>query len=125
MRIKPIKTKADYTRALLEIERLFDAKPNTPEGDCLEIWTTLVGAYEDQHFPIALPDPIEAIRYYLESRGWSERNLEPFLGSPGKVKQILQRTRPLTMEMIRKLQQGLGISADLLIQPYELIEEAA
>src|SRR6266404_4022185 len=111
--------------ALAEIERLFDAKPNTPEGDCLEILTTLVAAYEEQHFPIPPPDPIDAIRYHLESRGLSERELEPFLGGRAKVRQILQRNRPLTMEMIRRLRQGLGISVDLLIQRYELAEEAA
>jgi len=125
MKIKPIKTRTDHRMALAEIERLFDAKPNTPEGDRLEIWATLVAAYEERHFPIPPPDPIDAIRYHLESRGLPERELEPLLGGPARVRQILQRNRPLTMEMIRRLRDGLGISADLLIQPYELIEEAA
>ena len=125
MKIRPIKTKADYRMALKEIDRLFGAKPNTPEGDCLEIWATLVAAYEDQHFNIPRPDPVEAIQYHLESRGLSERDLDVFLGGLAKTRQILQRQRPLTMEMIRALHHGLGISADLLIQAYDLAQEAA
>src|SRR5437867_2348547 len=125
MKLKPIKTKSDYEAALAEIERLFEAKPNTPEGDSLEIWTTLVEAYEEKHFPIPQPDPVGAIRYHLESRGLSERHLERFLGSRTMVNQVLTRKRPLTMEMIRKLHRGLGISADLLIQPYDTVREAA
>ena len=125
MKPKPIRTQRDYEGALAEIERLFDAKPNTPECDSLEIWTTLVEAYEEKHFPIPLPDPIEAIRYHLESRGLSERHLERFLGARSTVRQVLNRKRPLTMEMIRKLHRGLSISADLLIQPYDTIKRKA
>src|SRR5438034_11282162 len=124
MKFRPIRTKSDYEAAVAEIERLFDAKPNSPEGDSLEIWTTLVEVYEEKHFPIPSPDPIDALRYHLESRGLSERHLERFLGNRATVKQILNRKRPLTMEMIRKLHHGLGISADLLIQPYKLVREA-
>ena len=86
MRIKPIKNDADYQAALTAVERLFDAAPNTPEGDRLEVWTTLIAAYEEQHFPVPAPDPVEAIRYFLESRGLSERNLEPLIGSRAQVK---------------------------------------
>ena len=125
MRIKPIKNDADYQAALAEVERLFDAAPNTPKGDRLEVWTTLISAYEEQHFPISTPDPVEAIRYFAESRGLKERDLAPYLGSRSQVKEVLDRKRALTFEMIRKLHQGLGISADLLIQPYEVLKAAA
>ena len=115
MRIKPIKNDADYQAALAEVERLFDAKPGTPDGDRLEVWATLITAYEEKHFPIPTPDPVEAIHYFLESRGLSERHLEPCIGSRAQVKEVLKRKRALTFEMIRNLHQGLGISADLLI----------
>ena len=119
MDIRPIKTEADYQDALEEIGRLFDAAPDTPEGDRLEVLTTLVEAYEDRHYGIPLPDPIEAIRYYMESRGMSRRDLEPYIGSRGRVAEILNRKRPLSLEMIRRLHSGLGIPAEVLILPYE------
>jgi HTH-type transcriptional regulator/antitoxin HigA len=119
MDIRLIKTEADYQAALEEIERLFDAAPDTPEGDRLEVLTTLVEAYEDKHYSIPLPDPIEAIKYYMESRGLSRRDLEPYIGNRGRVSEILNRKRPLSIEMIRRLHAGLGISAEVLIQPYE------
>jgi HTH-type transcriptional regulator/antitoxin HigA len=119
MDIRPIKTETDYQAALEEIECLFDAAPDTPEGDRLEVLTTLVEAYEDKHYPIPLPDPIEAIKYYMESRGLSRRDLEPYIGNRGRVSEILNRRRPLSIEMIRQLHVGLGISAEVLIQPYE------
>ena len=118
MDIRPIKTEADYQAALKEIDRLFDAEPNTSEGDRLEILTTLVEAYEEQHHAIPLPDPVEAILYYLESRGLSRRDLEPYIGGRARVSEVLSRKRPLTLEMIRKLHQGLDIPAQVLIQPY-------
>jgi len=119
MEIRPIRTEADYQVALEEIERLFDATPNTPESDRLEVLTTLVEAYEEKHYPIPLPDPIEAIKYYMESRGLSRRDLEPYIGSRGRVSEVLNRRHPLSIEMIRRLYAGLGISAEVLIQPYE------
>jgi len=118
MDIKPIKTEADYRAALREIERLFDAAPGTPEGDCLDVWATLTQAYEAQRYPISLPDPIEAILYHMESRGLARSDLEPYLGSRARVAEVLNRKRALSMEMIRKLHTGLGIAADVLIQPY-------
>ncbi len=124
MDIRPIKTEADYQAALEEIERLFDAAPDTPEGDCLEVLTTLVEAYEDKHYAIPLPDPIEAIRYYMESRGLSRRDLEPYVGSRSRVSEILNRKRPLSIGMIRRLHAGLGIPAEVLIQPYEYARAA-
>jgi HTH-type transcriptional regulator / antitoxin HigA len=125
MEIKPIRTEADYQASLDEIERLFDAKPGTPEGDCLEILTTLVEAYEERHYAIPLPDPVEAILYQMESRGLSRRDLEPFIGSRARVSEILNRKRPLTMDMIRNLHKMLGISAEALIQPYAVQQDAA
>lgn len=123
MEIKPIKTELDYQVALEEIDRLFDAAPNTPEGDRLEVLTTLVEAYEDKHYDIPLPDPIEAIVYHMESRGLTRRDLEPYIGSRARVSEILTRKRFLTMRMIRKLHTGLGIPADILIQPYNISKQ--
>jgi len=119
MEIRPIKTEADYEAALAEIERLFEAEPDTPEGDRLEILTTLVEAYEEVHYPIPYPDPIEAIRYYMESRGLVRRDLEPYIGSRARVSEILNRRRPLSLTMIRQLNKGLGIPAEVLIKPYD------
>ncbi len=123
MRIKPIKTEADYEAALKEVERLFDANPGTAEADRLEVLTTLIEAYEEKRHEIPLPDPIEAILYHMESRGFTRRNLEPFIGSRARVSEILNRKRPLTMEMIRNLHDGLGISAEVLIQPYRTLKD--
>jgi HTH-type transcriptional regulator / antitoxin HigA len=116
--VKPIRTENDYEDALAEIERLFDAKPGTIEADRLEILTTLVEAYENQHYAIPLPDPVEAIKYYLESRGLTRRDLEIYMGSRARVSEILNRKRPLSLEMIRRLHAGLGMPAEILIQPY-------
>ena len=123
--IKPIKTETDYEHALAEIEQLFEARPGTPEADCLEILTTLVEAFENQHYAIPLPDPVEAILYYLESRGFTRRDLELYLGSRARVSEILNRKRPLSLEMIRRLHNGLGIPAEVLVQPYEMLQQAS
>ena len=120
MDIKPIRTEADYRAALVEIERLFDATPGTPKGDRLEVWITLVQAYEAQHYPIPQPDPVEAILYHMESRGLSRSDLEPYLGSRARVAEVLNRKRTLSIEMIRRLHTGLGIAAAVLIQPYTI-----
>ena len=101
MDIRPIHTEAEYEAALAEIERLFDATANTPEGDCLAVLATLVEAYEEQHYSIPAPDPIEAITYHMESRGLCRRDLEPYLGSRARVAEVLNRKRPLSLEMIR------------------------
>ena len=118
MDIRPIRTEADYDAALAEVERLFEAQTNTPEGDRLDLLTVLIEAYETQQHPIAPPDPIEAILYYLDSRGLTRRDLEPFIGSRARVAEILNRKRPLTLDMIRRLHTNLGIPAEVLIQPY-------
>ena len=120
MNIKPIKTEEDYEAALEEIERLFDVEPGTEEGDRLEVLVTLVQAYEDQHYDLPAPDPIEAILYYMESRGLTRRDLEPYLGSSGRVSEVLNYKRPLTIKMIRRLHDGLGIPAEVLIQPSKI-----
>jgi HTH-type transcriptional regulator / antitoxin HigA len=122
--MKPIKTQKEYETALKEIERLFDVEPGTAEGDRLEILTSLVEAYENQHYPIPLPDPVEAIRYYMESRGLNRKDLEPYIGKSSVISDILERRTPLSLEMIRRLCTGLGIPANVLIQSYEC-EEAA
>lgn len=120
MDIKPIRTQRDHKAALAEIERLFDAKPGTPDGDRLEVLATLVEAYEQQHYPMLLPDPVEAILYFMESRRLSRKDLEPFMGSRDKVSEVLNRKRPLSIEMIPRLHDGLRIPAEVLIQPYQL-----
>jgi len=125
MEIKPIKNESDYQAVLEEIEGLFEAAQDTPEGDQLEVLTTLVEAYEEKHFKIPMPDPIEAILYHMESRGLSRRDLEPYIGSRARVSEVLNRKRPLTMEMVRNLHRGLGIPAEVLIQPYHTVKDAA
>ncbi len=124
MVIKPIKTDADYEAALEAIERLLDSKPGTAEADRLEVIATLVEAYESKHHALPLPDPIEAILYHMESRGLSRRDLEPLIGTRARVSEILNRKRQLTMEMVRNLHEGLGISAEVLIQPYDVKDAA-
>lgn len=119
MDIKPIKTDANYETVLKEIEELFDAEPGTPEGDRLDILSTLVEAYEDEHYDIPAPDPVEAILYFMESRGLTRADLEPYIGSRARVSEILNRKRPLTLAMIQRLNR-LGISAETLIQPYKI-----
>jgi HTH-type transcriptional regulator/antitoxin HigA len=125
MQIRPVKTKADHRAALKEIERLMDAKPGTAAGDRLEVLMTLVDRYESDHEPIEPPDPIEALLYHMESRGLTRRDLERYLGSRARVAEILNRRRALTIEMIRRLHEGLGISADVLIRPYSVRGSAA
>lgn len=125
MQIRPIKTKADHRAALKAIDRLMDAKPGTPAGDRLEILIALVDHYESEHEPIGPPDPIDALLYHMESRGLTRRDLEPFLGSRARVAEVLNRRRPLTIDMIRKLHEGLGLSAEVLIRPYSVRGSAA
>ncbi len=125
MEIKPIKTKRDYVAALKEIERLFDAKPGTADGDRLEVLTALISVYEEKHHAVPLPNPIDAIQYYMESRGLTRRDLEKYLGSRARVSEVLNRKRAITMEMVRNLHRGLGIPAEVLIQPYRTVKDAA
>jgi HTH-type transcriptional regulator/antitoxin HigA len=97
-----------------------DAEPGTPEEEELEIVSTLVWAYEQEYYPVDKPTPIAAIEYYMESRGLTRKDLEPYLGSPSRVSEIMNKRRPLSKEMIRRLEAGTGIPASILIQPYEL-----
>ncbi len=120
MNIKPIKTETDYTEALQAVENLMDAKIDTPGGDNLDVLVTLIEAYEEKHHPILPPEPVEAIIHQLESQGLSRKDLIPFIGSRARVSEILNKKRSLSINMIRKLQKGLGISAEILIKPYNL-----
>jgi len=121
MNIKPIKTEKDYNAALKEIEELFDAKPGTLEGDRLEVLSTLVEAYENERYDIPVPDPIEAINYFMESRGLTRADLETYIGSRARVSEILNRKRPLTLSMIQRLHTELGIPAEVLVKPYKIV----
>lgn len=120
MHIKPIKTNADYRATLAEIDGLMSAKLNTPEGDRLDVLVTLVEAYEAKHFPVDLPDPVEVIKFRMEQTGLTAKDLEPYIGRSNRVYEILNRKRPLTLAMIWRLNQGLGIPAESLIKPIKL-----
>ena len=118
MHLKPIHNDEDHAAALQEIDRLWDAEDGTPEADMLEILVTLVEAYEKDRYELPPPDPIDALEYFLESRGWTRKDLEPCIGSRGRVSEIMSRKRPLTISMIRNLELATGIPASILIQPY-------
>ncbi len=124
MELKPIKTEDECHAALAEIERLFDAAEGTPEADRLEVLALLVENYEAAHYPMPTPDPIEFLLYIMENRGLTRKDLEPYIGSRGRVAEVLNRTRPLSLAMIRLLSDGLKIPAGLLIQAYELRKAA-
>jgi len=117
MLIKPIKTEADHAAALREIERLWGADEGTPEGDRLEVLTTLVEAYEQAHFPMDAPDPIEAIKFRLEQQGADKKTLIGVIGNRTRVYEVLRRDRALSLAMIRRLNQTLNIPAEVLIRP--------
>jgi len=116
MQIKLVKSKKDYLEALAEIEKLFNAKPNTSQGDRLEILTILVESYEEKHHKIDFPDPIDAIYYWMESRGIDRKELKKYIGSRARVSEILSKKRVLTLPMIRRLNEGLHIPAEILIR---------
>lgn len=115
MKIKPIKSKADYNLALKEIQELWNAEPNTPDGDTLEILITLVEAYEEKHFPIDPPDPIEAIKFRMEQKGLRKVDLASMMGGKNRVSEVLSRKKPLTLKMIRNLHKEIGIPYESLI----------
>ena len=115
--IKPIRTKKDYEAALAEVERLWGAKLGTPDGDRLDVLATLIDAYESIHDPIDPPDPIEAIKFRMEQQGLTRKDLEPMIGTRTRVAEVLNRKRNLSIGMIRRLHKGLGIPAEVLIQP--------
>jgi len=124
MDIHPIKTELDYQNALKEIEGLMDAQPDTPEGDRLDIMATLIAAYEEKHYPIENPDPIDAILHRMDVLGIDRKDLEKIIGTRARVSEILNRKRPLTINMIRRISGKLCISANVLIQPYQLHAES-
>jgi HTH-type transcriptional regulator/antitoxin HigA len=124
MEITPVRTKAAYKAALKEIESLMDARRNSPEGERLDVLVTLVEAYELKHVPLELPDPIEAIKFAMDQQGLSVKDLEPVLGRSNRVYEVLNRKRPLTLKMIWRLHQQLGIPAECLIRPPQQSEAA-
>jgi HTH-type transcriptional regulator / antitoxin HigA len=115
--VKPIRSEADYEKALAEVERLWGARSGTPEGDRLDVLATLIDAYESAHHPIDPPDPIEAIKFRMEQQGLTRKDLEGILGSRTRIAEVLNRRRGLSIEMIRRLHDRLGISAEVLIRP--------
>ena len=116
MNIKPIHTEEDYREALRRIETLMDAEAGTPDGDLLEILATLAEAYERKVYPMDTPDPVEAIKFYMEQNGMTAKDLQPMIGRMNRVYEVLNHTRPLTLPMIRKLYAGLGVPAESLIK---------
>lgn len=117
MQLKPIRTEADHEAALLEIERLWGAAEGSDEGDRLEILVALAEAYEEAHFPMDLPDPIEAIKFRLEQQGADKKALIGILGNRSRVYEVLRRDRALSLTMIQRLNQKLKIPAEVLIRP--------
>lgn len=116
MNIKPIKTKTDYRAALKEIDSLMSAKPNTPQGERLDVLVTLVEAYERKHYPLDLPDPVEAIKFRMEQMDLTPKDLVPMIGRLNRVYEVLNHKRPLTLKMIWRLHNQLGIPAESLIK---------
>jgi HTH-type transcriptional regulator/antitoxin HigA len=115
--LKPIRSEADYEAALSEVERVWGAKAGTPEGDRLDVLATLIDAYEAEHHPMDPPDPIAAIQFRMEQQGLTRKDLEPIIGTRTRVAEVLNRKRGLSIGMIRRLHDRLGISADVLIRP--------
>jgi HTH-type transcriptional regulator/antitoxin HigA len=115
--IRPIRTEEDHRAAVARIEQLISAAPGSLEGDELEVLATLVDAYEAKHYVIDATSPVEAIQFRMEQQHLSRKDLEPLIGSRARVSEVLTGKRPLTLEMVRRVKSGLGISADLLIAP--------
>ena len=120
MELKPIKSKRDYDAALKLAEALWDAPAGSDEGDRLDVLTLLIEDYETRHFPIADPDPVEFLHYVMEQRGLVRKDLERYIGSRARVAEVLNRVRPLTLDMIRRLAKGLDLPADILVRPYHV-----
>lgn len=115
--VKPIRTKRAYEAALKEVERLWGAKTGTRDGDRLDVLATLIDVYESEHFPMDPPDPIEAIKFRMEQQGLTRKDLEDIIGTRTRIAEVLNRKRGLSVGMIRRLHERLGISADVLIRP--------
>jgi HTH-type transcriptional regulator/antitoxin HigA len=118
MNIKLIKTRKDYQTALTRLEEIFDAKKNTPEGDESELLAILIEHYENQHFPIDLPDPIEAIKFRMEQMGYTQNDLAEIIGQKSRASEVLNRKRKLSLEMIRQIHETMNIPTDVLVQAY-------
>jgi HTH-type transcriptional regulator/antitoxin HigA len=120
MKLRPIRTKREHQAALDEVETLWNSSQGSPAADRLEVLVLLIEAYEREHYPIADPDPIDFLHHVMEARELSRKDLEPFIGSRARVAEVLNRVRPLTLAMIRRLAAGLTIPADVLIRDYKL-----
>lgn len=120
MELRPIRSKRDYEKALKQAHKLWHAREGSPEADRLLILVLLIEAYEREHLPMPAPDPIELLLHVMEARGLERKDLEPYIGSRARVAEVLNRVRPLTIDMIRRLCSGLGLPADVLIKDYRL-----
>ena len=118
--VNPVRTDDEYEAALAEVEGLMKARPGTPEGDRLDVLVALVQAYEAEHHAIDAPDPISLLHFVMEERGLDRAALQPMIGNRGRVSEVMARKRPLTLPMIRRLHEGLGLPADALVRPYPL-----
>ncbi|MER9583185.1 type II toxin-antitoxin system HigA family antitoxin [Mesorhizobium sp. M0276] len=123
--IRPIKTEADYDWAIAEITRYFESEPEvgTPDGDRFDVLATLIEAYEDEHYPIEAPDPVEAIRSHMELFNLSRKALAEVIGSSPRATEVLNRKRALTLDMVFKLNKEWNIPAEVLVQPYHLAND--
>jgi HTH-type transcriptional regulator/antitoxin HigA len=124
MELRPIRNKRDHAAALRAAESLWHARKGSPEEDRLLVLALLIEAYEREHFPIPAPDPIDLLQHVMESRGLTRKDLEPYVGSRARVAEVLNRVRPLSIEMIRRLCAGLDLPADVLIRGYKLRKAA-
>ena len=124
MELRPIRNKREHAAALKEAQALWNARPGTPQADRLLVLVLLIENYEREHFPIPAPDPIDFLLHVMEARGLTRKDLEPYIGSRARVAEVLNRVRPLTIEMIRRLCSGLGLPADVLIRDYRLRKAA-
>ena len=115
MKMAPIKNEKEYQTALKELEIVFDAEPGTPEGDIGEVLVLLIEDYEKKHFPIDSPDPIEAIKYIMEEKGLTNKDIIPYFGSKSLVSAVLNRRRNLSLKMIKSLHEGLGLPYEILM----------
>ena len=120
MQLRPIRTKRDHQTALKEAEALWRAPEGSHKADRLEVLTLLIEAFEREHYPIVDPDPIDFLQHVVEARGLARKDLEPFIGSRARVAEVLNRVRPLSLEMIRRLAEGLALPADVLIRGYDV-----
>ena len=122
MQIKPIRTEADYEGALTTVDKLMDAKANTPRGDRLDVLVTLIEAYEKKHYPIGPADPIEAIKHRMDAMGFERKDVIPFIGGANRVSEVFSRQRSLSLAMIRNVHEAMSIPLEILVQPYQLNE---